>query len=130
MAVKFPESTKTSVHQRLLARARQRWPQIAQLRVRHRGSFTYLEATTTEEATLPLCRLRYVGSAHHWQVAIYRASHNDYAESIFPTGLPIGTSGTIRKPSIRPLPDDPLWRHSRPGSAMLRVHRHLGASRR
>jgi hypothetical protein len=91
MAVKFPESTKTSVHQRMLARARQRWPQVAELHVRHRGPFTYVEATTRNDATLRLCRLRYVGSAHHWQVAIYRASHDDYAESIFPSGLPIGT---------------------------------------
>jgi hypothetical protein len=92
MAAEFPESTKTSVHQRLLARARERWPQVAALQVRHRGPFTYIEATTTTDGTtLPLCRLRYVGSAHHWQVAIYRASHNDYAQSIFPTGLPIGT---------------------------------------
>ena len=36
-------------------------------------------------------QLRYVGSAHHWQFAIYRASHDDYNESLFPTGLPIGT---------------------------------------
>jgi hypothetical protein len=34
---------------------------------------------------------RYVGSAHQWQFAIYRASHDDYDESVFPTGLPIGT---------------------------------------
>jgi hypothetical protein len=34
---------------------------------------------------------RYVGSAHQWQFAIYRASHDDYHESVFPTGLPIGT---------------------------------------
>jgi hypothetical protein len=26
------------------------------------------------------------GSAHHWGFAIYRASHDDYQESIFPTG--------------------------------------------
>jgi hypothetical protein len=30
-------------------------------------------------------RLRYVG------FAIYGASHDDYGESVFPTGLPIGT---------------------------------------
>ena len=62
--------------------------------MRHRGVFTYVEASTNtgeHAAVLPLCRLRYVGSAHDWQVAIYRASHDDYAESIFPTGLPIGT---------------------------------------
>ncbi len=91
MAVKFPESTKTSVHQRLPARARERWPQITALYVRHRSPFTYVTATTTEGAELALCRLRYVGSAHDWQVAIYRASHDDYAESIFPSGLPVGT---------------------------------------
>ena len=91
MAVKFPESTKASVHQRLAARARERWPDIAELHVRHRGTFTYVEATTTNGPTLPLCRLRYVGSAHDWQVAIYRASHDDYQESTYPSGLPIGT---------------------------------------
>jgi hypothetical protein len=32
-----------------------------------------------------------VGSAHQWKFAIYRASHDDYDESVFSTGLPIGT---------------------------------------
>ena len=92
MAPRFPESTKTSVRQRLRARARERWPQITELHMRHHGVFTYIEASTeTETGALPLCRLRYVGSAHDWQVAIYRASHDDYAESIFPNGLPFGT---------------------------------------
>jgi hypothetical protein len=62
--------------------------------MRHRGVFTYVEASTDvgdHVVVLPLCRLRYVGSAHDWQVAIYRASHDDYAESIFPNGLPFGT---------------------------------------
>jgi hypothetical protein len=58
--------------------------------VRHRVTFTYVEATTDGDE-LPLCRLRYVGSAHDWQVAVYRASHDDYQQSTFPTGLPIGT---------------------------------------
>ncbi len=91
MAVKFPESTKSSVHQRLAARARERWPQITLLHVHHRGAFTYVEATTSDDTELKLCRLRYIGSAHDWQVAIYRASHDDYARSIFPNGLPFGT---------------------------------------
>jgi hypothetical protein len=91
VAVKFPESTKTSLRQRLLTRARERWPQILELHIRHRGTFTYVEATTNDGDQLRLCRLRYVGSAHNWQVAIHRASHDDYADSIFPTGLPIGT---------------------------------------
>jgi hypothetical protein len=91
VAVKFPESTKASLHHRLLDRVEQRWPQVSHLHVRHRGAFTYIDADTVDGAQLKLCRLRYVGSAHDWRVAIYRASHDDYAESIFPTGLPIGT---------------------------------------
>ena len=31
------------------------------------------------------------GSASQWQFAIYRASHDDYDESVFLTGLPVGT---------------------------------------
>jgi len=42
-------------------------------------------------STQKLCRLRYVGSAHRWQFAIYRASNDDYQDSLFPTGLPAGT---------------------------------------
>ena len=90
VAPRFPESTQNSVRQRLAARARERWPRITELRMCHRGVFTYVEAST-DGAVLRLCRLRYVGSAHDWQVAIYRASHDDYAESIFPSGLPFGT---------------------------------------
>ena len=87
----YPDSTKTSMEQRLRARARDRWPQIASLQIRHRGVFSYVDATLTDATTLKLCRLRYVGSASQWQFAIYRASHDDYDESVFFTGLPIGT---------------------------------------
>jgi hypothetical protein len=54
-------------------------------------TFSYIDATLTGATTLKLCRLRYAGSAHQWQFAIYRASHDDYDESVFPAGLPIGT---------------------------------------
>jgi hypothetical protein len=87
----YPDSTKTSLEQRLRARARERWPQIASLQIRHRGVSSYVDATLTDATTLKLCRLRYVGSAHHWQFAIHRASHDDYDESVFLTGLPVGT---------------------------------------
>src|SRR5262249_53042481 len=88
---KYPDSTKTSLEQRLRAGAPERWPQIAGLQIRHRGTFSYVDATLTDTSTLKLCRLRYVGSAHDWQFAIYRASHDDYDESVFFTGLPVGT---------------------------------------
>jgi len=88
---RYPDSTKISLEQRLRGRARDRWPQIASLHIRHRGNFSYIDATLADGTTLKLCRLRYVGSASQWQFAIYRASHDDYDESVFPTGLPVGT---------------------------------------
>jgi hypothetical protein len=87
----YPDSTKASLEQRLRGRARERWPQIASLQIRHHGTFSYVDATLTDATTLKLCRLRYVGSASQWQFAIYRASHDDYDESVFFTGLPVGT---------------------------------------
>jgi hypothetical protein len=38
-----PESTKTSLGQRLTAHARQRWPQFAGIDVRYRGAFAYID---------------------------------------------------------------------------------------
>jgi len=34
---------------------------------------------------LPLCRLRYAGSADTWGFAIYGAGHDDYQNSHLPT---------------------------------------------
>jgi hypothetical protein len=89
--VKYPESTKHSLEYRLGARRQTHWLQLASIAVRHRANFTYVDGILPDGTTLKLCRLRYVGSAHNWQFAIYRASHDDYQDSIFPTGLPIGT---------------------------------------
>src|SRR5205814_8899080 len=89
--VKPPESTKTSLRQRLTAHARQRWPQLTDLTVRYHGAFAYVDGHLADGTTLPLCRLRYGGSAHPWGLAIYRASHDDYEDSILPAGHPAGT---------------------------------------
>ena len=70
---RYPDSTKASLEQRLRARARDRWPQIASLHIRHRGTFSYVNATLADGTTLKLCRLRYVGSASQWQFAISTA---------------------------------------------------------
>ena len=64
----------------ILARSRSRYS----LRADRARAFSYVEATLTDATALKLCRLRYVGSAHHWQFAICRASHDDYDESISP----------------------------------------------
>ena len=86
-----PESTKTSLRQRLLARARERWPQLSDITVRHRGAFAYVTGHRPDGTTMPLFRLRYNGSATTWGFAIYRASHDDYENSYLPSGHPSGS---------------------------------------
>ncbi len=88
---KIPDSTQISMRQRLLARARERWPQINELHTRYRGGFAYIDATLCDGDRLPLFRLRYAGSASRWGFAIYRASHDDYQRAVLPDGWPSGT---------------------------------------
>jgi hypothetical protein len=89
--VKYPDSTKASLQHRLTDRARERWPQLERVALRHRGTFSYIDGVLHDGTTLKLARLRYGGSAHRWGLAIYRASHDDYDPSLFMTGSPVGT---------------------------------------
>jgi hypothetical protein len=86
-----PPSTKTSLGQKLRARARARWPQLTGIDVRFRGNFAYVTGHLPGGQNLPLCRLRYVGYASTWGFAIYRASHDDYQDNYLPSGRPSGT---------------------------------------
>ncbi len=52
VVARYPDSTKTSLEQRLPARARERWPQITRLQIRHRGTFSYIDATLTDDTAL------------------------------------------------------------------------------
>ena len=88
---KIPDSTQISMRQRLLARARERWPEISELHTRYRAGFAYIDATLTDGDRLTLFRLRYAGSASRWGFAIYRASHDDYQQAVLPDGWPSGT---------------------------------------
>jgi len=91
MAAAIPESTKISLQQRLLARARERWPGLADVQIRFRGRFAYVDGELEGGEVLALCRLRYVGSATVWGFAIYLASKDGYQDSILPSGRPSGT---------------------------------------
>lgn len=82
----IPESTKTSLAQRLRARAKSNWPQLSTVHVRYRGQFAYVTGELTDGEQLPLMRLRYGGSAHRWGTAIYVASKNSYEDQIWLTG--------------------------------------------
>ena len=92
MAAKaIPESTKTSLGQRLRTQAHQRWPALASVQVRFRGRFAYIDGELHSGEVLPLCRLRYAGSASLWGFAIYLASRDGYEDSVLPSGLAVGT---------------------------------------
>jgi len=83
----IPDSTKASLHQRLIERSRERWPQLREIRLRYRAGFAYVDGVLADGEVLRLCRLRYAGSAQQWGFAIYRASHDDYEDSFLPTGF-------------------------------------------
>ena len=82
----IPDSTKTSLQQRLSNHARQRWPALGEVRVRYRAGFAYVDGILPDGEALRLCRLHYAGSARDWGFAIYRASHDNYEPSVLPTG--------------------------------------------
>jgi hypothetical protein len=84
-------STKTSLGQKLRARARKRWSELADVTVRFRGPFAYVTGQLPDGRALPLWRLRYVGYASIWGFAIDRASHDDYQDNYLPSGQPAGT---------------------------------------
>ena len=86
-----PSSTKTSLQQRLSARAHQRWPQLAGIDIGFHGAFAYVTATMPDGDSTPLMRLRYGGSATRWGFAIYLASKDGYQDSVLPTGDLAGT---------------------------------------
>jgi hypothetical protein len=87
-----PESTKSSLTQRLTSHARARWPDLAAVDVRFRANFAYLDGRHRDGTTIKLCRLRYGGSAHTWGFAIYRASNDDYQDSYLPNGMTAGSA--------------------------------------
>ena len=86
----IPDRTRSSLTRRLDARAREHWPQIHNLAVRFRNPFAYVDADLTNGDTTKLCRLRYTGDADRWGFSLWRASHDDYQDSLLPTGLAPG----------------------------------------
>lgn len=82
----IPESTKTSLAQRLRAHAKSNWPQLSTVHVRYRAQFAYVAGELTNGEQVPLMRLRYGGSANRWGTAIYVASKNSYEDQIWFTG--------------------------------------------
>ena len=86
-----PASTKTSLQQRLSQHARDRWPALTRVVVRFRAQYAYVDGQLADGEVLPLCRLRYGGSASQWGFAIYLASKDGYQDSVLPTGYTAGS---------------------------------------
>jgi hypothetical protein len=84
----IPESTKTSLAQRLREHATTGWPQLTTVHVRYRAQFAYIQAELADGERIPLMRLRYGGSAHRWGLAIHLASTGGYEDQIWFTGSP------------------------------------------
>ena len=87
----IPDGARRALARRLDLRRQERWPELQELNLRYRGSFAYVDGTTTEDDRLRLCRLRYLGSPHEWGFAIYLASKDGYEDSILPRGSFTGT---------------------------------------
>ncbi len=86
-----PDSTKNSLRHRLIIRTRERWPQLAELTIRYRGQYAYINGRLPDGTTQPLFRLRYGGSANSWGFAIHLASRDGYEDAFLPSGYPVGT---------------------------------------
>jgi hypothetical protein len=87
----IPASTQSSVTLRLLDHAEHNWPQLKKVEASYRGAFAYITAVLPDGERIPLCRLRYGGSAHSFGFAIYSAARDRYEEAVLLTGLPAGT---------------------------------------
>jgi len=87
----IPASTQSSITLRLLDHAEQHWPQLNRVELTYRGAFAYISGILADGERIPLCRLRYGGSAHSFGFAIYTAARDRYEDSILLTGLPTGT---------------------------------------
>jgi hypothetical protein len=87
----IPSSTQSSIRLRLLDHAQAHWPQLARTEVTFRGAFAYIAGVLPDGEQIPLCRLRYGGSAHSFGFAIYSAAHDRYQEAVLLGGLSAGT---------------------------------------
>jgi hypothetical protein len=87
----IPQSSRDSITLRLLDHAEAHWPQLTRVQVTYRGAFGYITGVLRDGQHIPLCRLRYGGSAHSFGFAVYSAAHDRYQDAVLRTGLPVGT---------------------------------------
>jgi hypothetical protein len=127
MATTIPESTNLSLHQRLADHALNRWGGLAEVKVRFRGRFAYVDGELHTGEALPLRRLAYTNSAVGF--AIYFASRDGYQDSVLPSGLPVGSPEEALDCACGLHLNDPSARQERlspanPDHARTSIHRH------
>jgi hypothetical protein len=70
-----------------------RWPALAEVDVRWRGSFGYLAAIIEhdrQDEHIPLCRIEYFGDDEEWGFALYSAATDSYTDALLHTGADVG----------------------------------------
>ncbi len=75
------------------AAQQRRWPSLAEVDTRWRGSYGYLTAIVEEngqDMPLPLCRIEYLGDDENWGFALYSAATDAYTDAVLCTGRPTG----------------------------------------
>src|SRR5262249_13497848 len=107
----IPQPTRASITLRLLDHAEACWPQLTRVQVTYRGAFGYITGVLRDGSRIPLCRLRYGGSAHAFGFAIYSAAPDRYQDAVLRTGLPGGppqeAPGTPRPAPLTGLDTEP-----------------------
>ena len=66
--------------------ASQRWPALEEVTISWRGSYGYLTGYLSDDDTIKLCRIQYLGTDDDWGFAIWQASGDSYADAVLLDG--------------------------------------------
>ena len=68
--------------------ASQRWPALEEVTISWRGSYGYLTGylSDSDDDTIKLCRIQYLGDDDDWAFAIWQASSDSYAAAVLLDG--------------------------------------------
>jgi hypothetical protein len=68
--------------------ASQRWPALEEVTITWRGSYGYLTGylSDSDDDTIKLCRIQYLGDPDDWAFAIWQASTDSYADAVLLDG--------------------------------------------
>ena len=68
--------------------ASKRWPVLEEVAITWRGSYGYLTGhlSDSDDDTIKLCRIQYLGDDDDWAFAIWQASTDTYADAVLLDG--------------------------------------------